>query len=248
MREHERRREGWPPCESRVSASRTSAAISRFEMKDLGRINLIVGANNSGKTTILEAISILDGTWRSLDDLVGVSSPREVRLVRVAMSLRNSRQVRNTALFRGHRRFELGTGFRLSCDTDTGTRADSGRCEHRSRPGPQGERALAGRSSENFLPPRPLALLGRTTVSRIRQDSACQQRGGLSSIETTLLQCQVLTDPATCRFLVSASALTADTVASSLRGHRAYARGRPGDRRLEVDRALDRADRFRGAG
>jgi ABC-type branched-subunit amino acid transport system ATPase component len=33
--------------------------MSRFEMKNLGRINLIVGTNNSGKTTILEAISIL---------------------------------------------------------------------------------------------------------------------------------------------------------------------------------------------
>ena len=29
--------------------------IRRFEMKDLGRINLIVGANNSGKTTTKSA-------------------------------------------------------------------------------------------------------------------------------------------------------------------------------------------------
>ena len=28
-------------------------------MKDLGRINLIVGTNNCGKTTVLEALSIL---------------------------------------------------------------------------------------------------------------------------------------------------------------------------------------------
>ena len=33
--------------------------FSRLEMKDLGRINLIVGANNSGKTTVLEAINVL---------------------------------------------------------------------------------------------------------------------------------------------------------------------------------------------
>lgn len=30
-----------------------------FEIKDLGRINLLVGANNSGKTSILEAIELL---------------------------------------------------------------------------------------------------------------------------------------------------------------------------------------------
>lgn len=33
--------------------------LGRFEMKNLGRINLIVGENNSGKTTILEAVNIL---------------------------------------------------------------------------------------------------------------------------------------------------------------------------------------------
>ena len=30
-----------------------------FQMKNLGRVNLIVGANNCGKTTVLEAINIL---------------------------------------------------------------------------------------------------------------------------------------------------------------------------------------------
>jgi AAA15 family ATPase/GTPase len=31
----------------------------RFDMKDIGRINLIVGTNNCGKTTVLEAINVL---------------------------------------------------------------------------------------------------------------------------------------------------------------------------------------------
>ncbi|MCA6558504.1 MAG: AAA family ATPase, partial [Pseudanabaena sp. M114S2SP2A07QC] len=30
-----------------------------FEMQQLGRLNLIVGTNNSGKTSILEAIQLL---------------------------------------------------------------------------------------------------------------------------------------------------------------------------------------------
>ena len=33
--------------------------LSRFEMSGLGRINLLVGKNNSGKTSVLEALHIL---------------------------------------------------------------------------------------------------------------------------------------------------------------------------------------------
>lgn len=33
--------------------------LKRFEMDDLGRINLLVGTNNSGKTSVLEAIHLL---------------------------------------------------------------------------------------------------------------------------------------------------------------------------------------------
>jgi AAA15 family ATPase/GTPase len=31
----------------------------QFEMSNLGRVNLLVGTNNSGKTSVLEAIDIL---------------------------------------------------------------------------------------------------------------------------------------------------------------------------------------------
>jgi hypothetical protein len=33
--------------------------FDRFEMSDLGRVNLLVGKNNSGKTSVLEAIYLL---------------------------------------------------------------------------------------------------------------------------------------------------------------------------------------------
>jgi AAA15 family ATPase/GTPase len=33
--------------------------FGRFAMKNLGRVNLIVGANNCGKTTVLEAVNVL---------------------------------------------------------------------------------------------------------------------------------------------------------------------------------------------
>ena len=37
----------------------------RFELHDLGRVNLLVGTNNAGKTSVLEAISLLMAQWRS---------------------------------------------------------------------------------------------------------------------------------------------------------------------------------------
>jgi hypothetical protein len=36
--------------------------FDHFEMPDLGRVNLLVGTNNSGKTSILEAVSILESS------------------------------------------------------------------------------------------------------------------------------------------------------------------------------------------
>src|SRR4051812_8690292 len=36
--------------------------FDRFDMHGLGRVNLIVGTNNSGKTTVLEALAMLMAT------------------------------------------------------------------------------------------------------------------------------------------------------------------------------------------
>ena len=41
----------------------------RFELHDLGRVNLIVGTNNAGKTSVLEAVHILEA--RSEERRVG---------------------------------------------------------------------------------------------------------------------------------------------------------------------------------
>jgi predicted ATPase len=54
-----------------------------FEMNDLGRINLLVGTNNSGKTSVLEAIYLLSaaGDAQSLWQLLwrrGESLPPQV--------------------------------------------------------------------------------------------------------------------------------------------------------------------------
>jgi energy-coupling factor transporter ATP-binding protein EcfA2 len=90
--------------------------LGRFEMKDLGRINLIVGENNSGKTTILEAISILmargnpSNLWAALDrrkEFTWFEFEEPAKFY----------EARD--LFHGYE-VEPGTGFRLSADTDTG--------------------------------------------------------------------------------------------------------------------------------
>ncbi len=49
--------------------------FQKFELKQLGRINLIVGTNNSGKTSILEAIQLLCSRF-DLDPLSRVMSSR----------------------------------------------------------------------------------------------------------------------------------------------------------------------------
>ena len=36
--------------------------FEQFEMGNLGRVNLLVGANNSGKTSVLEAIDLLSSS------------------------------------------------------------------------------------------------------------------------------------------------------------------------------------------
>src|ERR1700677_3153330 len=52
-------RKGDPPMRINSLSIQDFRGFRRFEMKDLGRINLIVGTNNSGKTTVLEAINVL---------------------------------------------------------------------------------------------------------------------------------------------------------------------------------------------
>ena len=49
-----------------------------LEFDSLGRVNLLVGANNSGKTTVLEAVSIF---CRPLDPLewIGAARRREIK-------------------------------------------------------------------------------------------------------------------------------------------------------------------------
>jgi hypothetical protein len=55
--------------------------FEHFEMRDLGRINLLVGTNNSGKTSILEVVSILEsgGDLERLWNILWKRGERNIR-------------------------------------------------------------------------------------------------------------------------------------------------------------------------
>lgn len=83
--------------------------FERFHLSGLGRVNLLVGTNNSGKTSVLEAIELLASNghlptiWTSLTRRgEEISSERE-------------RQVEIGHLFRGHE-INDAKGFKISAD------------------------------------------------------------------------------------------------------------------------------------
>ncbi len=93
----------------------------RFQMHDLGRVNLIVGTNNCGKATVLEAINILTATgdasaiWSTLS-----RRGEDVWVERdLTAAVSSARQVEIRRLFRGHE-IEVGASFELSGNMQTG--------------------------------------------------------------------------------------------------------------------------------
>lgn len=91
--------------------------FERFEMSGLGRLNLLVGTNNSGKTSILEALHLLTSRgepmalwqllWRRGERLPGERSPRNP-----------TPELDVSHLFTGHRA-DIGSRFVLSAKNDT---------------------------------------------------------------------------------------------------------------------------------
>ena len=91
-----------------------------FQMKDLGRVNLIVGTNNCGKTTVLEAVNILMGggnlaaIWSILNargEVVWVESDDPSNAL--------SKQYEVGRFFRDHE-IAVGASFQLSATVDVG--------------------------------------------------------------------------------------------------------------------------------
>lgn len=85
--------------------------FERFEMSDLGRVNLLVGPNNSGKTTILEAIEILL-SWGQLERIWAASRRRGEHFWEDS-GHPSAPEVDVCHLFRGHV-IEQGRSFRIA--------------------------------------------------------------------------------------------------------------------------------------
>jgi ABC-type branched-subunit amino acid transport system ATPase component len=90
--------------------------FEHFEIPDLGRINLLVGTNNSGKTSVLEVVSILESAG-DLSRLWNILWKRGERTVRTLPPLEKNLAPRPIAevdvghIFYGH---EIHPGTRLS--------------------------------------------------------------------------------------------------------------------------------------
>jgi ABC-type branched-subunit amino acid transport system ATPase component len=94
--------------------------FERYRLNNLGQVNLLVGTNNCGKTTVLEAVSILMANgdlttiWSTLtergEEIFGDQDPTTAGTWQIP-------DVRR--LFRGHE-IEAGKQLRLSADTDRG--------------------------------------------------------------------------------------------------------------------------------
>ncbi len=84
-------------------------SFHQFELNDLGRINLLVGANNSGKTSVLEAIHLLraQGNPRAFIELM------ESRGEYIIGESKSNREWSIRHLFHGHS-FEAGSEFSIA--------------------------------------------------------------------------------------------------------------------------------------
>ena len=189
-------------------------SFGRFEVKNLGRVNLLVGTNNCGKTTVLEAVSILlsngdfAGIWSTLarrgEDIYGERDP---------VSSASGRQVDIRRLFRGHE-IEVGKQFQLSADGDFGGLSMSANIEYRPvQPQLFETEPQAVESSEDLLPPLLLSLRWSDGSGK-ELNLPISRRGGVSSDAVRRSAGRVTGGDNYPMQFVTASSLTADAVAS----------------------------------
>jgi hypothetical protein len=154
-----------------------------FWMKDLGRINLIVGANNSGKTTVLEAINVLmSGGDASAIWSILYRRGETVWVERAETRRPGSTQFEIKQLFYDYGISNLAF-FRISADTDRGEMAATARIERFSpaaEHNPQGpglpHNEIAGEA------PRPLMLKVAWSPGPMREAVfPIDQRGSIST-------------------------------------------------------------------
>jgi ABC-type dipeptide/oligopeptide/nickel transport system ATPase component len=102
-----------------------------FELKQLGRINLLVGENNSGKTSVLEAIQLLYSRT-NLEPLAQTMVERGefFRIEERRSAIRNDRELDIRHLFNGHH-MALDAVFSVTAMGDFAEEGLSGKVEFR---------------------------------------------------------------------------------------------------------------------
>ncbi|MDY3556927.1 AAA family ATPase [Gemmata sp. JC717] len=89
----------------------------RFEMGNLGRVNLIVGTNNAGKTSVLEAIHILEAPGEISP--IWATQTRRGEDIDDPDAARAGRQIDIRRLYHGHN-IPIGNRLELTAQTDRG--------------------------------------------------------------------------------------------------------------------------------
>jgi AAA ATPase domain/AAA domain, putative AbiEii toxin, Type IV TA system len=183
MKEHERQIEGWPSMRIKNLRIENFRGFGRFEMKSLGRINLIVGANNSGKTTVLEAISILMASGdASVIWSILYQRGETVWIERDEATNVGSSQFEIHRLFHDHH-IDNDVYFRILADTDRGEMAMTARIERFSpstKHDPQGSVPARDEFAGEALPPL-LLKLGWSPGPTRETVFPIDRRGGVSA-------------------------------------------------------------------
>ena len=148
--------------------------FEHFEMCDLGRVNLLVGTNNSGKTSVLEAIQILvTGHPHSIWSIL---SKRGERLIEES-ERRSRTEVEVCHLFHGHT-IEGGSKFRLRGLNDS--TGGSLTATIQETPLDEDSQPPLFDEEEDYAGPFSLHLEGKGFV-RLNEKLPLSRRGGLSS-------------------------------------------------------------------
>jgi AAA domain, putative AbiEii toxin, Type IV TA system len=150
--------------------------LSGYDIGDLGRVNLLVGRNNSGKTSVLEALYLLgsDGDpaalWR-------ICNRRGERLVEDRRSSRRS-EVDVSHLFTGH---ELSVGQSFSVLGTNASASQQVTVAVDDLPDSEGKDTadLLTDLDEDSVSWRPVALKIRSTALKRQQSIPLSRQGGL---------------------------------------------------------------------
>lgn len=181
--------------------------FEHFEMGDLGRVNLLVGTNNSGKTSVLEAIQIL--TTSHIRSIWGALSRRGERLVDES-DHRPRTEVDVRHLFHGHA-MEVGSKFQIKGANDSTEGSLTATIQEMSLD--EDSQSVLFEEDDDYAGPSVLLFLKGEGFVRVDQKIPLSYRGGLSADK--LRKLRSIQDYATpsARFIASGS-MSPDEVVS----------------------------------